>query len=149
MSTDRRITADLVETLIDGRDGYEHAAKRLADTGRHDLVARFESFAGQRAELASELEALAAAYGDDIDEDGSLGASVHRTWLTLKASVTDADAAGVLDAALTGENHAVDEFERALEADLSPDLRSVVERQAEIVRSARDQVAALAEAADR
>jgi uncharacterized protein (TIGR02284 family) len=51
----------------------------------------------------------------------------------------------VLKAAASGEDHAVSEYESALEKDLSADLRTVVERQLSEVRQARDSVKALAD----
>lgn len=53
---------------------------------------------------------------------------------------------GVLDVAEQGEDHAGKEYEKALAADISTGLRTVVERQLVDVRSAHDQVKALRDA---
>ena len=147
-SLDERVTTDLIETLEDGRKGFEHAAQRLADSDRPDLRTNFETFAAQRATMSAELEAMAAEYGDDIDEDGSLGAAAHRGWMSVKDAIAGSDPEGVLTAALTGEDHAVSEFTDALEKDISPRLSAVVRRQLGDITSVRDQVAALGNAAD-
>lgn len=146
MSTDEKVTADLIETLKDGQNGFDHASKRLADSGRPDLVSRFEAFAAERRLMAGELETMAASYGDDIDEDGSVVASMHRGWMSVKDAVTGADPTGVLKAAVTGEEHAVEEFTDALDQDISSNLRTVVQRQLDTIRSAHADVVALAEA---
>jgi len=44
---------------------------------------------------------------------------------------------------VTGENHAVSEYEKALERDLSPGFREVVSQQHAAVLAARDEVKAL------
>lgn len=144
-STDEKVTTDLIETLEDGRQGFEHAAKRLADSDRPDIARRFETFAVQRGEFSAELEAMAASYGDDIDEDGSIAAAVHRGWISVKDAVAGADAAGVLDAALTGEDHAVSEYGDALDQDISPKLRDVIVRQLAAIEAVRAEVTALSD----
>ena len=54
---------------------------------------------------------------------------MHRGWLSLKDALTGDDAGAVLKAAATGEDHAVSEYEKALEMDLSAGFREVVARQ--------------------
>ena len=143
MSVDRRVTEDVLQTLEDGRDGFEHAAKCLDDSDRPDLASTMRGFAMQRGEFIAELTTLAAAYGDDVDEDGSALAAVHRMWMSLKDSVTGAEPDGILDVAEQGEDHAVAEYEKALEQDISPDLRTTLQRQLAGVRMAHDEVRAL------
>ncbi len=86
---------------------------------------------------------MAARYGDDIDEDGTLAAKAHRAWMSMKDVLTGGDADGVLDVADRGEDHAVEEFESALKEDISAELRQVVERQLAEIRTVRDKVRAL------
>ena len=148
MSTDARVTKHLIQTLEDGRKGFESAADKLTDTDHPDLASQFRRFAEQRAEFAAELRSLALAYGDDADDSGSLAGTVHRGWMAVKDALAGHDAGGVLDAAEQGEDHAVSEYAEALSADISGGLRSVVERQyLEVqqahttVRTLRDQAA--------
>ena len=147
MSTDRKVTKDLIETLEDGRKGFADAAERLADTNRSQLAPKFRELSEQRATFSAELETMAAAYGDDIDEDGSVLAAAHRGWMALKDAVAGSDPDGVLDAAEQGEDHAKSEYAKALEADISAELREVVQRQAAAIRSAHDEVKRLRDAA--
>ena len=73
---------------------------------------------------------MASGYGDDIEQDGSLAAAVHRGLMTVKDGPSPAPMPkGVLDAAEQGEDHAVSEFEKALEQQRrSPaDLRALIE----------------------
>lgn len=143
MSTDRRVTTDLIETLEDGKDGFARAADKLADSDQPELSARMRTFSEQRAGFAAELEQMAAAYGDDIDESGSLGGAVHRGWIAVKDAISGSDPGGVLDAAEQGEDHAVSEYQDALGKDISPELRSVVQRQFEAIQQAHDEVTSL------
>lgn len=147
MSTDERVTTDIIETLKDGQKGYSDAAERLKDESDASTVDTLREIAGRRGAFAAELEQMAASYGDNIDEDGSVAAAVHRGWLKLKDAVTGDKPGAVLDACESGDDHAVSEYESALEKEISPELRSVLERQLIEVRQARETVSALASAA--
>jgi uncharacterized protein (TIGR02284 family) len=141
MSKDKRVTKDLIQTLEDGRNGFEQAADHLADSDRPDLVATMRRYADQRAQFAQELETLAARYGDDdVDSDGSMAAAAHRGWMSLKDAISGSDGSGVLDVAEQGEDHAVAEYRKALDEDISAELRAVIQRQLTDVQAAHDDI---------
>jgi len=146
MSTDAKVTKDLMQTVEDGRNGFADAADKLADTDRPDLAPRFRDFSEQRSAMYTELETLAAAYGDDLDEDGSVAAALHRGWMSLKDALTGSSADGVLDVAEQGEDHAVSEYRKALEEDVSPELAEVIRRQLVDITAVHDEVKRLAAA---
>lgn len=146
MSVDERVTKDLIETLEDGKVGFNRAAERLAEDNRADLASRFREFSSQRDEFAQELRSMAASYGDDVKESGSAAGALHRGWMAVKDAVSGSDPDGVLDAAEQGEDHAVSEYRKALDEDLSPDLRSAVERQYGTVKQTHDEVRSLRDA---
>ena len=143
MSTDKNVTEDLMEILEDGAKGFADAAEKLKDSDRPDLAPTFAGYSAQRSQFSSELEALAAAYGDDVDEDGSARAAVHRLWMAAKDTLSGSDPDGVLDAAEQGEDYAVKAYEEALAQDISADLRTTVRRQFVEVKAAHDEVKAL------
>jgi uncharacterized protein (TIGR02284 family) len=147
MSVDEKITRDLVQTLEDGKDGFAKGAEKLESEDPGAAVT-FRQYSQQRRQFAEELRGLAAEYGDQVDDDGSVAAAVHRGWMTLKDAVTGASPSGVLDAAEQGEDHAVREYENALgEPGMSARLREVVQRQAVEVKVAHDTVRAMRDAA--
>lgn len=147
MSDDAKVAKELVETLKDGNKGFEAAAQKLADSNKPEWAETLRRLSQQRAQFAQEIVDLGHQYGDDVDESGSALAALHRGWLSLKDAVTGDDPSGVLGAAVSGEDHAVKEYEKGLEGDLSDGFRAVVQRQhAEIVK-ARDEVKALQTAA--
>ncbi|MGA8847084.1 MAG: PA2169 family four-helix-bundle protein [Nocardioides sp.] len=142
MSDDEKAAKDLVETLKDGERGFADAAEKLQ--GDHpEWAATLQRLSGQRGGFASEIIELGEEYGDDVDESGSVAASLHRGWISLKDALSGDDAGGVLSAVMTGEDHAVSEYEKALDCDLSSGFREVVLRQHAAVLSARDEVRAL------
>ena len=140
MSVDEAVTKDLLETLADGKEGFEKGAEKLDDSDMSAISATFRKFSEQRAQFATELRDLAREYGDEVDSSGSVAATFHRGWMAIKDALSGSDPKGVLDAAEQGEDHAVSEYEDALAKDLSPTLRTVVERQAQAVRAAHDEV---------
>ncbi len=146
MSNDAAVTKDLIQTLEDGKDGFAKSAEKLDKDGESALATTFRELGASRAAMADELQKIAAAYGDQIEESGSLAAKAHRGWLAVKDAIAGSDPDGVLDAAEQGEDHAVSEFEKALQSDISPEFKTVVQRQLNEVRSAHDQVKALRDA---
>ncbi|MDP1805762.1 MAG: PA2169 family four-helix-bundle protein [Acidimicrobiales bacterium] len=147
MSTDKAVTKDLMTVLEDGREGFHAAADKLESTDRADLASTFRRLGDQRGQFHAELQEMARAYGDAVDEGGSVAGTLHRGWMAVKDALAGSDPHGVLDAAEQGEDHAVETYEKALTEDLSVDLRGVVERQLVAVRAAHDEVRALRDTA--
>lgn len=147
MSDDEKAAKELVETLKDGERGFAEAAEKVRDGEHPQWAETLERLSAQRAGFWREIVDLGHQYGDDVDESGSVAAAVHRGWLSLKDAVTGDDPSAVLKAASTGEDHAVSEYEKALELDLSAGFREVVTRQHQAVVAARDEVKALQAAA--
>ena len=146
MSDDAKAAKELVETLKDGERGYADAAEKLRDGEHPEWATVLQRFSEQRAGFWREIVDMGHAYGDDVDESGTVAAAVHRGWIALKDALTGDDPEAVLKAALTGEDHAVSEYEDALEMDLSAGFREVVVRQQAAVVAARDEVKALQQA---
>ena len=146
MSTDEAVTKDLIETLEDGKEGFAKAADKLADSDSPEIGTLFREYSNQRATFSAELQELAKDYGDQINESGSVAATLHRGWMSLKDALSGSDPEGVLDAAESGEDHAIKEYDKALAADISAGLRTVVQRQATEVKAAHDKVRALRDA---
>lgn len=143
MSDDKNAAKNLVTTLKDGQKGFGEAAEKLTDSNRPEWATTMSRFAQQRAQFSQEIVDMGHAYGDDVDESGSVAAAAHRGWLALKDAVSGDDPSGVLDAALQGEDHSVQAYEEALKEDLSDGFRTVVQRQHAEVVAARDEVRAL------
>lgn len=143
MSDDEKVAKELVETLKDGERGFASAAEKLRDSDHSEWATTLQRLSEQRASFWREIVELGRQYDDDVDESGTIAASLHRGWISLKDALSGDDAGSVLGAALTGENHAVSEYEDALKHDLSPGFHEVVSRQHAAVVAARDEVKAL------
>lgn len=143
MSDDEKVAKELIETLKDGERGFASAAEKLRDSDRPEWATTLQRLSEQRSTFCREIVDLGHQYGDDVDASGTLAASLHRGWVSLKDALSGDDAGSVLGAAVTGEDHAVSEYEDALKQDLSPGFHEVVSRQHAAVVTARNEVKAL------
>lgn len=151
MDTNRTaaVLEDLYKTLQDGRQGFDTAADKLQEEGHGDIASRFRDFSSQRQRLAGELVNEAGNSGIDIDVesgDGTAAGALHRGWISMKDALTGDDAHAILAAAERGEDHAVKEFQKALDEDLPAAVKALVDKQAMEVRSAHDTVRELRDA---
>jgi uncharacterized protein (TIGR02284 family) len=137
MSTDEAVTKDVLETLEDGKDGYTKGAEKLSDLGDTTMITKFRDLAGQRTRFADELQTMAKAYGDDPDRSGSVVATLHRGWMSLKDALSKDSVEAIVTTAQQGDDHAITEYEKALKEDISGGLRTVLERQLAEIRVAR------------
>ena len=147
MSVDQSTTQDLVKIAEDGKEGYAKAAKELADSDRPELAPTFTRYSEQRAGFSTELQALAATYGDSVKETGTAAATLHRGWMAVRDAVTGSGPDSVLKTAVQGEDHAVEAYEKALAKDISADTRTVAERQLAEIRTARTELQRLVDSA--
>ena len=131
---------DLIETCKDGEQGFKTAADAIRDPSVKQL---FLGYAQQRAQFAAELQREVTALGAEPERSGSVTASLHRGWMNLKSAITGQNDASVIAAAEEGEDVAKASYEKALRADLTPDVRRIVERQSASVREAHDRVRTL------
>ena len=145
-STNRKTLKNLIQILHDGRDGYRQAAEQVKEPSVQHL---FETLAIQRAQFAGELEPLLAEAGEDDaqDQGGTVSGAVHRGWIDLKAALTKQDVHSILEEVERGEDSAKKAYRDALdEADLSEDVRSVIQRQSTEVLKAHDEIRDLRDA---
>jgi uncharacterized protein (TIGR02284 family) len=127
---------NLIETLKDGKNGFESAASDVKDTRVKTL---FLECAQERARLAGELQAEVRRLGGDPETSGSVSAAVHRGWINLKNALGGGEKA-ILEEAERGEDVAVKSFEKALKENLPADVAGVVRRQYDQVKRAHDSV---------
>ena len=141
MSTDRRVTKDLIETLEDGKEGFARAADKLADSDRPELSGQMRAFSRSAGTLLRRTRA----------DGGELRRRHRRERFRGRRDPSRLDGRqgrdrpgptpkGVLDAAEQGEDHAVSEYtRRARQAGhLTRASAQVIERQFAEVQQAHD-----------
>jgi len=93
-----------------------------------------------RGRFAGEIEAELHRLGEgDVSHSGSMAGALHRAWIDVKGNVGMSDEA-ILSSVERGEDSAKEAYQRALDADVPADIRSLISRQSESVLAAHDQV---------
>ncbi len=131
---------DLIETSKDGEEGFRTCAEDISDP---QVKALFFNRAQACALAAGELQELVRAFDGEPEQHSSLSGTLHRRWLDIKAAITGKDDEAILNECERGEDVAVRSYRKALEKDLPPNVRSLVERQFDGVMRNHDQVKAL------
>ena len=130
----------LIETCKDGQLGFQQASEGVE---RSDLKSFFSECSLQRSQFAGELQTLVQTLGGDPENSGSLGGSLHRGWINIKAAVTGKDESAILNECERGEDVAKNAYKEALEGFLPDYMREVVQKQYAAVTVAHDRVKAL------
>lgn len=128
---------DLIQTCRDGEQGFLQCAEHITSP---QLKSLFTSRAHGCAQAADELGQLVASLGAEPMDRSSMAGSMHRGWVDLKAKITGKDDESILSETERGEDMAIASYRHALERDLPPAIRSVVERQYQLVIRNHDEV---------
>ena len=136
--TDIATLNSLIATTLDSADGYTEAAKE-ADSPRFGDM--FTSRASERRSVVTQLQAEVRRLGGEPEDDGTVLASMHRTFLDLKSAVTGRDDKAIVNEVERGEDHILHKFQAALEDEtLSPAARSAIQTAFGSVRTGHDQM---------
>lgn len=135
---------DLIETCKDGEEGFRTCANDIKSA---QLKPFFLDRAQSCATAAVQLQEMVRTYGGDPETSSGLGGTLHRRWVDIKSLITGKDDKSILNECERGEDVAVKSYRTALEKNLPPEVRAVVERQYQGVLKNHDQVKALREQA--
>ncbi len=134
----------VIETLKDGQEGFRQASEAVKDS---NLKSLFNELSLQRSKFAGELQSQVIQLGDSAPEDSSSTAgALHRAWINMKSAITSQDDHAILAECERGEDSAVAEYKKAMEAELPADVRSVISRQQTEIKAAHDKIKALRDA---
>ncbi|MDB5821579.1 MAG: NAD-dependent aldehyde dehydrogenase [Herminiimonas sp.] len=131
---------DLIETSKDGEDGFRSCAENISD---QQLKSFFMDRAASCGQAASKLQEQVLALGGKPETSSSVSAGLHRRWVDIKSAVTGKNDEAILNECERGEDVAVKSYRTALEKELPPALRSMVEQQYQGALRNHDQVKAL------
>lgn len=119
---------DVLQTLIDSREGYEKAAD-LADD--HPAIkAQLDRRAQARAVIIAEFQNAVRALGGEPQMSGSVSGSMHHLWMKI-TSVFESDQEAALDAIEDGEEKLQEEIADLLKQhDLKPQAIGLLQKAA-------------------
>ena len=140
-SHDISVLNSLIETTLDSVDGYRRSAEEATSSR---FAEDFRRHATERQQVVAKLQAEVRRLGGTPEDDGSVLAAAHRTFLTIRDKVTGSDDKAVLAEVDRGETFLNEKWETALRDDrLSPETRSVLTQCYDSVRSGHDQWATI------
>ena len=102
---------DLIRANIDAYDGLRESAEEIDDPS---IATLFREIVNERSNLAAELQDCVAWNGEEVVDDGSFAAGVHRAWINVRSKLNSGDPHVVLIEAEFGEDHIKHAYEEAL-----------------------------------
>lgn len=117
---------DLIEASKDGEYGFRSSAEHIQTA---DIKQLFMRRAEDCRHAAAELAALVQQLGGTAEDSGSASGALHRGWVAVKSTLSGRSEKAILEEAERGEDTAMERYRSALERDLPPEARALVERQ--------------------
>ena len=137
-NTDITTLNSLIATTLDSVDGYTEAAKETDSAHFGDM---FTARASERRSVVLQLQGEVRRLGGNPEDDGTVLASMHRTFLDLKSIVTGRDDKAIVNEVERGEDHILHKFQDALkDEDLSPETKAAIHSAFGSVRTGHDQM---------
>ncbi len=130
----------LIETSRDGEKGFTTCADDAKDAS---LRAYFTICATRCRESVHTLEKLVTIKGGAPESSGSVLAPLNRAWINLRAAISSNSDLAVLDECERAEDSAIGVYQLAIEKDLPPDVRPIVQSQLSGAQENHDRVRAL------
>ncbi|MCM4173401.1 DUF2383 domain-containing protein [Arenibacter sp. TNZ] len=129
---------DLLEKTYDAEKGYK---KALDNTENPYLKSFFVKKSTERNTFGSALKSEITNLGQKWEEDGSVTAALHRTWMDVKALFSADDDEAMLEEAIRGEKASVQEYREVLsETDLPPSTATLLTQQMNQIQADLNQV---------
>jgi uncharacterized protein (TIGR02284 family) len=134
-------TIDRLQTLIryniDAYDGFRKSAEEIKNP---HLASLFRDLAQERSAMATELQEYVEWNNEKAEDDGSLRAAVHRTWIDVRNKLSGGSNYAVLAEAERGEDYIKEAYEDFLKSHPGSALNDVVQQQYARVKSAHDRI---------
>ncbi|MDO6595472.1 PA2169 family four-helix-bundle protein [Oceanihabitans sp. 2_MG-2023] len=138
MKFTEKISNQLNELLVknyDAEKGYLNAIDNVEDA---NLKMFFKRRASERSDFAKELRTEIQLYGEVPENSGSFKGTMHRNWMTLKATLTSNNEEAILEEALRGEKASLDEYNEIINSDMvfPPSIDTLLNKQKDAIQSA-------------
>ena len=131
----------LITTTIDSANGFDEAAN---DARSERFQSMFREYSSERRQCVQQLQNEVRRLGGTPEDDGSVKAAAHRTWLNLKDAIAGDSDRQIIEEVENGEDYIKEKYETALKDDkLSPTARSVITEAFASVRKGHDRASQL------
>lgn len=132
---------NVLERNIDAQKGYEKASENAESKS---LRSFFLKKSNDRKEFNQELKSdIHAAFGE-LEKDGSLKGTLHRTWMDVKNLLSADNDEAMLEECIRGDKAAIEEYSEILEdTELPVKLSATIRNQMLQLRTDLNQVSKL------
>ena len=127
----------LIRYNIDSYEGFRDAADEVKDA---NVATLFRELGAERAALANELQQHVEYSGEESEDDGTMMASVHRTWIKVRSLINGGDAFPILCEAEKGEDQIKAAYEDVLKETAGSAVNDVLTQQYAKVKAGHDRV---------
>lgn len=131
---------ELIEICKDGEKGFREASEDT-DIGYYQIL--FQEYARQRSQFASALQQEVRKLGGNPDRKGSVVGTIHRGWMNLRSSVNQKTNELVIRECERGEETALKNYKKALNADLPENLKTLLQTQYQTIRHTHSRIKAM------
>lgn len=135
----------LLEKNYDAEKGYKLASEKVKN---EKLKRFFTERAQERYDFGHELKTEIRNFGENPDKGSSFAGDAHRSWMNLKASLSNDKDESVLEEAIRGEKAAVEEYESVLkEQEIPASTSNILMKQKNSIVASLNEVKSLEELA--
>lgn len=127
----------LIRYNIDAYDGFQKSAEEIENV---HLASLFRDLAQERSAMARELQEYVEWNNTEAEDDGSVSAAVHRTWMGIRAALDNEGSYAILAEAERGEDYIKAAYEDVLKSIPGNALNDVVQQQYARVKAAHDRI---------
>jgi uncharacterized protein (TIGR02284 family) len=117
---------DLIKCSLDGEYGFRTSADYMHNPQTKQL---FLQRADECARAAAELQPFVVDMGGTPEDGGSAGGAMHRGWVAVKGKLSSYPDRAILDDTERAEDKAIALYQEAMNKELPPAVRAIVERQ--------------------
>jgi len=147
--TNEALIKELNNLLTRNRDAEKGYININNETTDRRLRAFFQEKIATRYNFSHQLKDLIRELGGEPDDSGSIKGGLHRTWIDIKANMTNDDPEALLEEVERGEESFLDTYEDILEDnDLPANVRRIIQRQYNSAKIALNRVEKLEEIYD-
>lgn len=125
---------NLLEKNYDAEKGYKKAAENAKSDGLKRL---FERRSRERNYFGHEIKSELRDINQEPDKGGSFTGSAHRAWMDVKSWTRSDNDEAMLEASITGEKAALDEYNEVLsenEPYIPRSMRTILDKQRTVIK---------------
>ncbi|MEF3077863.1 ferritin-like domain-containing protein [Winogradskyella poriferorum] len=114
MKYEKKISDKLNELLVKNYDAEKGYINAISEVDNVSVKNFFKNMAEQRSKFARQLRTEIITYGEIPEDSGSFKGTMHRNWMSLRATFSSNNEETILEEALRGEKASLDEYNELL-----------------------------------